>query len=91
MAAKRIPWLLALSASYVLVTLIVLVVFLFFETGSRSMLTATLLQKIVDELYPMASMTRYFLVAVGGGIGSLMRFAIAQWVFRCRSGDRWGF
>jgi fluoride exporter len=28
----------------------------------------------------MASMTRYFLVAVGGGIGSLMRFAIAQWV-----------
>jgi CrcB protein len=26
-------------------------------------------------------MRRYFLVAVGGGIGSLMRFAIAQWVF----------
>jgi CrcB protein len=25
-------------------------------------------------------MKRYFLVAVGGGIGSLMRFAIAQWV-----------
>jgi CrcB protein len=26
-------------------------------------------------------MRRYFLVAIGGGIGSLMRFAIAQWVF----------
>jgi CrcB protein len=26
-------------------------------------------------------MRRYFLVALGGGIGSLMRFAIAQWVF----------
>src|ERR1700722_10470260 len=25
-------------------------------------------------------MRRYFLVAVGGGIGSVMRFAIAQWV-----------
>lgn len=25
-------------------------------------------------------MRRYFLVAVGGGIGSLMRFAIAQWM-----------
>jgi fluoride exporter len=25
-------------------------------------------------------MRRYFLVAIGGGIGSLMRFAITQWV-----------
>jgi CrcB protein len=25
-------------------------------------------------------MRRYFLVAIGGGIGSLMRFAIGQWV-----------
>ena len=25
-------------------------------------------------------MKRYFLIAVGGGIGSVMRFAIAQWV-----------
>jgi CrcB protein len=25
-------------------------------------------------------MRRYFLVAIGGGIGSLMRFAIAQWL-----------
>jgi len=31
-------------------------------------------------------MRRYFLVAIGGGIGSLMRFAIAQWVF---SVSRW--
>jgi fluoride exporter len=31
-------------------------------------------------------MRRYFLVAIGGGIGSLMRFAIAQWVF---SMSRW--
>jgi CrcB protein len=26
------------------------------------------------------SMRRYFLVAIGGGIGSLMRFTIAQWM-----------
>jgi fluoride exporter len=26
-------------------------------------------------------MRRYFLVAIGGGIGSLMRFGIAQWFF----------
>jgi len=26
-------------------------------------------------------MRRYFLVAMGGGIGSLMRYAVAQWVF----------
>jgi CrcB protein len=26
-------------------------------------------------------MRRYSLVAIGGGIGSLMRFALAQWVF----------
>jgi fluoride exporter len=44
------------------------------------MLTATLLQEIVDGLYPIA-LRSYFLVAIGGGIGSLMRFAIVQWVF----------
>jgi fluoride exporter len=33
------------------------------------------------NLYDLVWMRRYFLVAIGGGIGSLMRFAIAQWVF----------
>jgi CrcB protein len=38
------------------------------------------LQKIVDELYDQIWMKSYFLVAVGGGIGSVLRFAIAQWI-----------
>jgi CrcB protein len=40
-----------------------------------------LLQKIVNAPYHPVFMRRYYLVAIGGGIGSLMRFAIAQWVF----------
>jgi CrcB protein len=39
-----------------------------------------LLQRIVKAPYHPVFMRRYFLVAIGGGIGSLMRFAIAQWV-----------
>jgi fluoride exporter len=37
-------------------------------------------ERCQSALYHIASMRRYFLVASGGGFGSLMRFAIAQWV-----------
>ncbi len=37
-------------------------------------------KSIVEAIYHTASMKRYFLVAFGGGIGSLIRFAIVQWV-----------
>jgi fluoride exporter len=42
-------------------------------------------RKVVSAFYNYALgdrflMRRYFLVAMGGGIGSLMRYAVAQWV-----------
>jgi CrcB protein len=35
---------------------------------------------LYNALFDFVSMRRYFLVAVGGGIGSLMRFGVALWV-----------
>jgi fluoride exporter len=36
--------------------------------------------RVVGPRYQVIWMRRYFLVAIGGGIGSLMRFTITQWM-----------
>jgi CrcB protein len=51
------------------------------SVGVRHFGSKVVAENCQSALYHTALMRRYFLVAIGGGIGSVARFVIAQWVF----------